>query len=116
MEVGLAHFERAHDDLAAIGADTPHDLMRAMEVHFIRDCAEMAARASLERTESRWGLYHHRLDYPEMDNDQWFVHLTLRKGPDGAMEFRKRPVEAYVVEMSEDELQSYHRLRIPAGH
>jgi hypothetical protein len=32
------------------------------------------------------------------------------------MQFRKRPVEPYVVEMSEDELTSYHRLRIPAGH
>ena len=116
MEVGLAHFLRAHEDLAAIGADNPHDLMRTMEVYFIRDCAEMAARASLERTESRWGLYHHRLDHPEMDNDGWFVHLTLRKGADGAMQFTRRPVEPYVVEMSEDELQSYHRLRIPAGH
>jgi succinate dehydrogenase/fumarate reductase flavoprotein subunit len=116
METGLAHFLRAHDDIAAIGADNPHDLMRAMEVYFIRDCAEMAARASLERTESRWGLYHHRLDHPEMDNENWFVHLTLHKGADGSMEFTKRPVEPYVVEMTEDELQSYHRLRIPAGH
>jgi succinate dehydrogenase/fumarate reductase flavoprotein subunit len=116
METGLAHFLHAHDDIAAIAADNPHDLMRAMEVYFIRDCAEMAARASLERTESRWGLYHHRLDHPGMDNDNWFAHLTLRKGADGAMQFRKRPVEPYVVEMSEDELTSYHRLRIPAGH
>jgi succinate dehydrogenase/fumarate reductase flavoprotein subunit len=37
--------------------------MRAMEVHAIRDCAEMAARASLYRTESRWGLYHNRVDF-----------------------------------------------------
>jgi succinate dehydrogenase/fumarate reductase flavoprotein subunit len=116
METGLAHFLRTHDDIAAIAADNPHDLMRAMEVYFIRDCAEMAARASLERTESRWGLYHHRLDHPEMDNEQWFVHLTLHKGADGSMQFTKRPVEPYVVEMTEDELQSYHRLRIPAGH
>ncbi len=34
--------------------------MRVMEGHFIRDCAEMAARASLFRKESRWGLYHYR--------------------------------------------------------
>ncbi len=115
METGLAHFMRSEDDIAAIAADNPHDLMRAMEVYFIRDCAEMAARASLERTESRWGLYHYRLDYPDMDNERWFVHLNLRKGTRGAMEFVKRPVAPYVVEMSEDELTSYHRLRIPAG-
>src|SRR5215469_11384256 len=42
MEIGLGHFLRAHGDLQAIGADNPHDLMRAVEAHFIRDCAEMA--------------------------------------------------------------------------
>jgi succinate dehydrogenase/fumarate reductase flavoprotein subunit len=115
MEIGLEHFLRAETDIAAIEADNPHDLMRALEVSFIRDCAEMAARASLERTESRWGLYHHRLDHPQMDNERWFVHLNLKKGPDGAMAFLKRPVAPYVVAMSEDELLSYHRLRIPAA-
>ena len=54
-----------------------------MECDFIRDCAEMAARASLYRTESRWGLYHYRLDYPEMDDDNWFVHVNLKKDADG---------------------------------
>jgi succinate dehydrogenase/fumarate reductase flavoprotein subunit len=115
MRIALTHFERAHEDLAAMGADNPHDLMRAMEVHFIRDCAEMAARASLARTESRWGLYHYRPEYPAMDNARWFVHLNLRKGGGGAMEFLRRPVAPYVVPLDEDELWAYHRLRIPAG-
>lgn len=115
MEIALEHLRRAHDDLASIGADNPHDLMRAMEGHFIRDCAEMAARASLFRTESRWGLYHYRLDYPEMDNDRWFVHANLRKGAGGEMEHLTRPVAPYVVPMTDDELRSYHQLRIPVG-
>src|SRR5436309_15874924 len=89
--------------------------MRAMEAHFIRDCAEMAARASLFRTESRWGLYHYRVDYPEMDNERWFVHANLRKGADGAMEHLTRPVAPYVVPMTDDELSAYHKLRIPAA-
>ncbi|HLL89828.1 MAG TPA: fumarate reductase/succinate dehydrogenase flavoprotein subunit, partial [Tepidisphaeraceae bacterium] len=62
MNIGLEHFMRMRADLDGMGCDNPHDLMRTMEVHFIRDCAEMAARASLERTESRWGLYHYRVD------------------------------------------------------
>ncbi len=48
----------------SMGARNPHELMRCVEVSFIRDCAEMAARASLVRTESRWGLYHERADHP----------------------------------------------------
>ncbi len=115
LELALCHFERARADLDAIGADNPHDLMRAMEAHFIRDCAEMAARASLQRTESRWGLYHYRVDYPAMDNDNWFVHLNLKKGPRGEMTFRKQPVAPYVVPLDEEEMLAYHRLRIPAA-
>ena len=57
--------------------------MRAMEVQSILDCAEMAARASLFRTESRWGLYHLRADYPERDDADWFCHTLLSKD-DGA--------------------------------
>jgi succinate dehydrogenase/fumarate reductase flavoprotein subunit len=115
MQIGLEHFMRAKEDLDAMGADNPHDLMRAMEVHFIRDCAEMAARASLFRTESRWGLYHYRLEHPEMDNEKWFVHANLKKGPDGGMVHLTRPVAPYVVPMDEDELWAYHRLRIPTA-
>jgi succinate dehydrogenase/fumarate reductase flavoprotein subunit len=113
MEIGLEHFMRGLDDLDAMGADNPHDLMRAMEVHFIRDCAEMAARASLFRTESRWGLYHYRPEHPAMDNEKWFVHANLKKGPDGRMVHLTRPVAPYVVPMDQDELSAYHRLRIP---
>ncbi|HEY5892101.1 MAG TPA: fumarate reductase/succinate dehydrogenase flavoprotein subunit [Chthoniobacterales bacterium] len=112
LERGLNYFQYAHEELAQLGAHDPHDLMRAIECHVICDCAEMAARASLFRTESRWGLYHLRLDYPEQNDAEWFVHSILRKGPDGDMELFKRPVEPYVVPLDNDELQSYHQLRI----
>ncbi len=85
------------DEIAGIGATTPHELMRAVEVSFIRDCAEMAARSSLTRTESRWGLYHDRSDIPERDDVDWRYHLNLRKTADGDIEFLKRPVAPYFV-------------------
>ena len=61
------------DEIAGMGARTPHELMRCAEVSFIRDCAEMAARSSLARTESRWGLYHERSDQPERDDEDWLL-------------------------------------------
>ena len=76
MELGLERFEEIREDLDHMGAANPHELMRAMEVHAIRDCAEMAARASLYRTESRWGLYHYRVDYPEKNDAEWFCHAS----------------------------------------
>ncbi len=112
MEHGLNYFLRAHEELDQVGAREPHELMRAMECHFIRDCAEMAARASLFRQESRWGLYHYRLDFPEMNDADWFVHSVLRRASDGRVEVYKRPIEPYVVPLTDEELRSYHRLRI----
>ena len=56
-----------------------HELMRALEASSILDCAEMAATASLFRTESRWGLYHNRVDYPEKNDADWFCHTLLQK-------------------------------------
>ncbi|MGW5662979.1 fumarate reductase/succinate dehydrogenase flavoprotein subunit [Streptomyces sp. NPDC003758] len=97
LSLALEAFERMHADIASMGARSPHELMRCAEVTFIRDCAEMAARASLARTESRWGLYHDRIDHPERDDASWFHHLDLHKSPSGAMEFTARPVAPYLV-------------------
>jgi succinate dehydrogenase/fumarate reductase flavoprotein subunit/HEAT repeat protein len=101
LEIALESFERMRDEIASMGARTPHELMRCAEVDFIRDCAEMAARASLTRTESRWGLYHERADLPARDDAEWLYHLNLRRRSDGAMEFVKRPVEPYLVPVPE---------------
>jgi succinate dehydrogenase/fumarate reductase flavoprotein subunit len=111
MEIGLNRFEAIAEDLDRISARNPHELMRAMEVHAIRDCAEMAARASLYRTESRWGLYHYRVDYPERNDADWFVHAQLKK-TDGKMTCFKRPIEPYIVRLDEEERTAYQRLRI----
>jgi succinate dehydrogenase/fumarate reductase flavoprotein subunit len=119
MEIGLGHFLRARDELDEAGAREPHELMRVVEAGFIRDCAEMAARASLFRKESRWGLYHYRLDHPQLDDQNWFVHVNLRKQadgkhPDGTMTAFKRPVADYVVPLDAGERGSYSRTRVPA--
>ncbi|MFI8894928.1 fumarate reductase/succinate dehydrogenase flavoprotein subunit [Streptomyces paradoxus] len=97
LSLALEAFQRMHTDIAGMGARTAHELMRCAEVTFIRDCAEMAARSSLARTESRWGLYHDRLDHPQRDDASWFHHLDLHKSPSGAMEFTARPVAPYLV-------------------
>ncbi|MFG2500657.1 fumarate reductase/succinate dehydrogenase flavoprotein subunit [Streptomyces sp. NPDC048441] len=101
LSLAVDHFERMRGEIGEMGAQTPHELMRCAEVHFIRDCAEMAARSSLARTESRWGLYHERTDHPQRDDDGWLHHLDLHKSPSGAMEFTARPVETYLVPVEE---------------
>lgn len=112
MEIGLARFAEIERDLAQMKASNPHELMRAMEVAVIRDCAEMAARASLFRAESRWGLYHHRVDHPERNDAEWFCHCHLKKGEDGRMTSFKKPVEPYLIPLDAEEQQAYDRLRV----
>ncbi|ORW10634.1 fumarate reductase/succinate dehydrogenase flavoprotein subunit [Mycobacterium kyorinense] len=97
LSIAVRTFERMRDEIAEMGARTPHELMRAVEVSFIRDCAELAARSSLTRTESRWGLYHQRSDLPARDDQQWGYHLNVHKGADGSMQFIKRPVAPYFI-------------------
>jgi succinate dehydrogenase/fumarate reductase flavoprotein subunit len=112
MEIALQRFDEIREDLDHMSVENPHELMRAMEAHAIRDCAELAARASLFRTESRWGLYHLCVDHPEKDDENWFCHTNVRRTEAGDMVFRKREVEPYVVELNEQEKSAYQRLRV----
>jgi succinate dehydrogenase/fumarate reductase flavoprotein subunit len=86
--------------------------MRAMEIHAILDCAEMAAQASLFRKESRWGLYHYRVDYPEKNDEDWFVHVQVKKDANGNMTCFTRPIEPYIVPLDDEEKTAYQKLRI----
>jgi len=113
MELGLQRFSEIRGDIEQqMKAENPHELMRAMEVSVILDCAEMAARASLFRKESRWGLYHYRVDYPERNDAEWFCHTHLKKNNDGQMTSFKKSVEPYVIPLNDHEQQAYQRLRV----
>ncbi|RIZ65786.1 MAG: fumarate reductase/succinate dehydrogenase flavoprotein subunit [Methylococcales bacterium] len=116
MEIGLVRFEEIRADLQQMVASNPHELMRAAEVGFILDCAEMAAKASLFRTESRWGLYHARQDYSERNDAEWAVHVQVQKDQSGDMSVFKRALEPYIVEPDDVEKAVYQQIRIqPKG-
>jgi succinate dehydrogenase/fumarate reductase flavoprotein subunit len=112
MEIGLQRFDAIAYDLDQIQANNAHELMRAMEVSMIRDCAEMAARASLFRTESRWGLYHYRVDHPQRNDADWLCHCHIKKDENGNMVSLKRPVEPYLIPLNEKEQGAYTQLRL----
>lgn len=116
MEIGLERFAMIEQDIEQIKANNPHELMRAMEVSVIRDCAEMAARASLFRTESRWGLYHYRVDYPKRNDNEWFYHCHLKKDAQGKMFSFKREVEPYLIHLNAQEEVAYQGLRLKVAN
>jgi succinate dehydrogenase/fumarate reductase flavoprotein subunit len=112
LEIGLQRLGQVRADVEGLCAADPHEALRAAETQHILDCAEMAARASLFRKESRWGLYHSRVDFPERDDANWFVHCQLAKSERGEMTSFTRPVEPYIVPIDENERDAYHRLRV----
>ncbi|UCF89920.1 MAG: FAD-binding protein [Desulfobacterales bacterium] len=79
---------REQDDLPAADA---HGLMKVFEAKAGLFCARMAARASLFRTESRFGLYHERVDYPLQDDQNWKTRVLISRGPDGPILTRENP-------------------------
>ncbi|MFM8900871.1 MAG: fumarate reductase/succinate dehydrogenase flavoprotein subunit [Burkholderiales bacterium] len=111
-QIGLRRFAEIREDMNAMAAANAHELMRAMEAHSILDCAEMAAHASMFRTESRWGLYHHYVDHPQRDDANWFCHSLLSRGANGQMVLRKKAVEPYIVPIDDEERTAYQRLRV----
>jgi fumarate reductase (CoM/CoB) subunit A len=65
------------------------ELLEALELYQLMEVAEIIARASHFRTESR-GSYQ-REDYPEKDDEQWLVNNFVKK-EDGAMRVFSRPI------------------------
>jgi succinate dehydrogenase/fumarate reductase flavoprotein subunit len=115
-ELAQQRFAEVREDLeGGMMARNAHELLRALEASSILDCADMAAASSLFRTESRWGLYHLRTDYPERNDEDWFCHTLLGK-TDGRMTVEKRAIDPYIVPISEEEKDLYYQQRVsPAG-
>ena len=53
----------------------------AIELGFMLDCAETIVVSALERKESRGA--HFRLEYPQRDDENWLKHISVRHTPDG---------------------------------
>ncbi len=111
--IAQERFAEIREDLEdAMVARDPHELMRALEVSSILDCAEMAAGSSLFCAESRWGLYHYRVEHPERDDVNWRCHTILHK-VDGAMTCEKRAIAPHIVPIDDRDQAAYRRQRIP---
>jgi len=66
------------------------DLLQALELGSMLDCAEAVAQGALERKESRGA--HQRLDYPERDDASFLRHTLATFDPEGAPRIAYRDV------------------------
>jgi succinate dehydrogenase / fumarate reductase flavoprotein subunit len=65
------------------------DVLGAIELSFMIDCAHATVLAAIERKESRGAQF--RTDYPERDDEHWLKH-TLTSYDDGAVALGYKPV------------------------
>ena len=72
-----------------------HELRLEHETSNMILSAEMKLKASIMRTESRCS--HYRLDYPNMDDENWQAWINIFKGPDGEMKFEKQAFGSWPV-------------------
>jgi succinate dehydrogenase/fumarate reductase flavoprotein subunit len=94
MQAALAYVEELRDHHAPmLRAANMHELRLAFETRNMIISAEMKLRASLMRTESRCS--HFRLDYPQVDDENWRAWINLYRGHDGAMRLEKQPFDTW---------------------
>ncbi|NNF35354.1 MAG: FAD-binding protein, partial [Saprospiraceae bacterium] len=90
LKAALAYIEELRNHhLPLLRAADMHELRLAHETANMILSAEMKLKASLMRKESRCS--HYRLDYPELDNENWQAWINIYKGDDGTMKFEKQP-------------------------
>ncbi|MEA2200070.1 MAG: succinate dehydrogenase / fumarate reductase, flavoprotein subunit [Solirubrobacteraceae bacterium] len=57
------------------------DVLGAIELGYMIDCAETTIVAAIERKESRGAQF--RTDYPERNDEEWLKHIDVTLGADG---------------------------------
>src|SRR3954470_9873466 len=66
------------------------DVLGAIELGYMLDCAEAIVVAAIERKESRGAQF--RTDYPQRNDDVWLKHIDLNRNGDEAPQITYSPV------------------------
>jgi succinate dehydrogenase / fumarate reductase flavoprotein subunit len=66
------------------------DVLGAIELRYMLDCAETTIVSAIDRKESRGAQF--RLDYPERHDEEWLKHINVTRGADGEPEISYSPV------------------------
>ncbi len=66
------------------------DVLGAIELGYMLDCAEAIVVAAIERKESRGAQF--RTDFPERNDEDWLKHIDLNRNGDDTPEISYSPV------------------------
>lgn len=85
------------EDLAQLGAEDLHQLMRAWELTHRVCTAEAVIRHTLYREETRWPGYYYRADHPTLRDPDWHVFTSSRyDARSNTWQMEKLPVHHFI--------------------
>ncbi len=87
---GIEELEALEDDLAFLGGARRDHLRQTVEARHMHRLAQLVARASLQRRETRGGYW--RADFPRPDDKSGLRNIIVRKA-DGGCEITSQPPE-----------------------
>lgn len=80
-EIALSELSKLHTEAIGVGAASPADIPRVIELRNMLEVAEILLKAVLLRTESRGA--HFRSDYPQQNDAEWLANIVVSKGEAG---------------------------------
>jgi adenylylsulfate reductase subunit A len=91
METARKKLNNLGEYLPRLGAKDYHDLMRVTESKNIYAMSRIMTSTALFREESRFGLFHNRLDYPNTQ-EEWTGQVVIEKSDDEGLKLRFEPL------------------------
>ena len=80
--IGRLREEAEHAWIDDRGTVFNQDVLGAIELGYMVDCAETTVVGAIERKESRGAQF--RTDYPERNDEEWLKHIDISLNGDGA--------------------------------
>ncbi len=95
LDAALETVKRLKEEYEGVAIDDRgsifnQDVLGAIELGFMLDCAEATVISAIHRTESRGA--HYRTDFPERNDADWLKHIDLTLGGDGQPHISYSPV------------------------
>jgi succinate dehydrogenase / fumarate reductase, flavoprotein subunit len=95
MQTALDTVRRLKDEYNGVAIDDRgsvfnQDLLGAIELGYMLDCAETTVISAIHRTESRGA--HFRTDFPERNDEEWLKHINVTLDGEGEPHISYSPV------------------------
>jgi adenylylsulfate reductase subunit A len=82
LMAGLNRLEKLDKWKNSVGVENYHELMRLNEIYDLMTLVRCMFKAASTREESRFGLCHYRIDFPETNDKKWLGQIIISLGSD----------------------------------